>query len=337
MLEPQNRRYIGNKHKIIPQIQSAVADVFADKIFSFADIFAGTGVVGYYFAKQGHSVILNDTLFSNTVIYNAWCGGGTVNASKIAEILADFNALDMSTLKNNYFSEVYGGKYYSENMAKTIGYIRNRIDELRSDLTEREYHILLTSLLFYADKIANTVGHFEHYLKKPPQDYPIALKPLNLATVGKTQIYNKDANALSKEITADIVYIDPPYNARQYVNFYHVLENLAKWEKPTEFEGISMKFKRNHLKSGYSRAKAPQLMAELLATLQCKLIIVSYNNTYTANSQSSNNRIQEDFLVEELAKRGKISVQEIPHKAFNTGNTKFNNHLEKLYICEVDK
>ncbi|MBU4457771.1 MAG: DNA adenine methylase, partial [Candidatus Omnitrophica bacterium] len=38
----------------------------------------------------------------------------------------------------------------------------------------------------------------------------------------------------------DVAYIDPPYNARQYINFYHVLENLAKWEKPVEFEGKSI-------------------------------------------------------------------------------------------------
>jgi adenine-specific DNA-methyltransferase len=191
-------------------------------------------------------------------------------------------------------------------------------------------------LLFHSDKIANTVGHFEHYLKKAPESRPIDLEPLKLLSIGNAQIYNEDANALARKIECDVAYIDPPYNSRQYVNFYHVLENLARWEKPTEFEGISMKFKRNHLKSGYSQTKAPKLFADLLGTLKCKLIIVSYNNTYEANSTASNNRIQEDFLIEQLSKRGSTMIKEIKYKAFSSGNTHFNNHLEKLYFCEVN-
>ena len=78
--------------------------------------------------------------------------------------------MDITKLNENYFSKIYGDKYYSNGNARAIGYIRDQIEEMRGHLTKREYFVLLTSLLFYADKIANTVGHFEHYLKKAPVD-----------------------------------------------------------------------------------------------------------------------------------------------------------------------
>lgn len=146
-----------------------------------------------------------------------------------------------------------------------------------------------------------------------------------------------DANELIKKINADIIYLDPPYNSRQYINFYHVLENLVKWDKPTEFEGISMKFKRDNLKSGYSRIEAPLLMNDLIKNAKCKLLIVSYNNTYNARSGASNNKITEDELYNMLSNKGKTSVIEIDYKSFNAGKTNLNNHKEKLYVCEVGK
>ena len=40
--------------------------------------------------------------------------------------------------------------------------------------------------------------------------------------------YNEDANELIKKISGDILYIDPPYNDRQYLPNYHVLETIDK-------------------------------------------------------------------------------------------------------------
>mgnify|MGYP000926507273 CR=1 FL=1 len=203
------------------------------------------------------------------------------------------------------------------------------------DLSEREYYVLLTSLIYSADKIANTVGHFEHYLKKEPEDSHFVLEELDLSLNANSILYNIDANELAKKVSADVVYIDPPYNARQYINFYHVLENLARWKKPKEFEGKSMKFKRDHLKSGYSRAIATELMSDLIKNIDSKIIIVSYNNTYNAKSGASNNKISEENLLKILNEKGKVSILDIPYKYFNSGKTKFDNHIEKIFLCKV--
>ncbi len=329
-----NRRYTGSKASLLNDIYKSIGPSFCKKGVIFADLFAGTGVVSSFMLEKGMNVIVNDTLYSNYIAYQAWFSRKKFNIKKIEKLVSDFNTIDSKKLSENYFSRVYGDKYFSTNDAKKIGYIRDRIDKTK--LNNREKNILLTSLMYAADKIANTVGHFEHFLSSKPIDKGVILKvPQINKIIGSADIYNIDANKLVKEIVCDVAYIDPPYNARQYVNFYHVLENLARWEKPNEFEGTSMKFKRNHLKSDYSKAKAPIVLKDLIDNLKAKLIVVSYNNTYSAKSSASNNKITESQLLDILTAKGKVTVKRIKHKSFNSGKTNFKNHQEILYICKT--
>lgn len=332
-----NRRYIGSKKSLLNQIQKVILQYYGEEKCTIADIFGGTGVVAEHFMNQGYDVIINDFLYSNYVAYNTWISNDEIDTKKIGKYIKKYNDIDAGKLEQNYFSRIYGDKYFSINDAKKIGYIRDLIEEDKKKLSKREYYALITSLMYATDKIANTVGHFEHYLSKKPIDNGLILREpfITKDRLAKSYLYNKDANELIKEINADIIYIDPPYNARQYINFYHVLENLVRWEKPTEFEGASMKFKRDNLKSGYSRAKAPKLMKELINNAKCKLIIVSYNNTYNARSGASNNKISEEEMLDILNSKGKTSIIEIDYKSFNAGKTDFDDHKEILYVCEV--
>lgn len=331
-----NRRYTGSKKALLENIYESISPYVNDRGRTiFADLFAGTGIVSAFMLEKGMDVIVNDTLKSNTVAYEAWLGKGKFDEIKIKKLIVEFNSVQSEKLKENYFSKIYSSKYFSNNDAKKIGYIRDRID--KEELTKRERSILLSSLMYSTDKIANTVGHFEHFLSKKPVDKDIVLKlPDIIKYQGKATIYDMDANDLVKKIVCDIAYIDPPYNARQYVNFYHVLENLIRWDKPTEFEGTSMKFKRNHLKSDYSKSKAPFVFQDLINNLQAKVIVVSYNNTYSAKSNASNNKISESQLLDILSKKGKVTVKKIKHKSFNSGKTNFEDHQEIIYICKTN-
>lgn len=332
-----NRRYIGCKTKLLDFIYGSVTELGYGPSNTFADIFAGTGVVGYKFAKEGYKVILNDTLYSNTVAYHAWLGNGEIRTELISSEINKINRLASLPLPDNYFSEIYGNKYFSAQDARAIGYIRDYIEDNRQNYTAREYYYLITSLLYCADKIANTVGHFESFLSDAPTTKGVKLSLLETDSIQPADIYNTDANELAKKITPDIAYIDPPYNARQYVNFYHVLENLARWNKPSEFEGNSMKFKRDFLKSDYCRSKAPALFEDLIENLNCKLIVVSYNNTYKAGSISSVNTISVERLLSTLNKKGRVTVKSVDYKYFNAGKSNLDGHKEFLYICEVNK
>ena len=333
-----NRRYIGNKFKLLEFIYSNVIKFGFDNKYTFLDLFAGTGVVANFFANKGYKTIINDNLYSNKVIYETFLGKDNIDYKKIKKILSEYNIIDESDIEDNYFSQIYANKYFSINDSKKIGYIRDEIENIKDNLSYREYCYLISSLLYSADKIANTVGHFESFLKKEPIDKGVLLKEFKLnENIKPADIYNEDANDLAKKIKADVVYIDPPYNARQYVNFYHVLENLARWEKPQEFEGNSMKFKRDNLKSGYCRKnKASTLFKDLINSLQCKLIVVSYNNTYEAKSESSNNTILPNEIISILESKGNVHIKEREYKSFNAGKTNLDGHKEFIYICEVN-
>ena len=327
-----NRRYIGNKHKLIDWIFSILNKECEGK--SFTDIFAGTGVVAAVASKHFDEVILNDFLHSNYAIYKAFFDKGVWSREKINGIIKNYNNISGEDLGDNYFSVNFGGKYFSTNSAKIIGFIRENIEENKSKLTAREYNMLISSLLYSVDKIANTVGHYDAYFKKDAVDDSFFMRPIDPIEVKEVSIFREDANALAKKIQTDIVYIDPPYNSRQYSRFYHVLETLTKWDKP-KLHGVALKPDSENM-SDYCRVSAKDRLAELVNDIKAKYLVVSYNNTYDSKSNSSQNKITLEQIKNILNKRGETKIFEKDYRHFNTGNTDFNNHKEYLFVTHVN-
>ena len=52
--------------------------------------------------------------------------------------------------------------------------------------------------------------------------------------------YQGDALINSAKISADVAYLDPPYNQHKYLGNYHIWESLVKWDKP-EVYGVARK------------------------------------------------------------------------------------------------
>ena len=90
---------------------------------------------------------------------------------------------------------------------------------------------MVTSLLYAMDKIANTVGHYDAYRKNVDFEKKLILNVLlPEETINSNNIcYNLDANELIKTIKGDLLYLDPPYNSRQYCDAYHLLENMTSF------------------------------------------------------------------------------------------------------------
>ena len=150
----------------------------------------------------------------------------------------------------------------------------------------------------------------------------------------KNIAYCQDANALSKKVKSDIVYIDPPYNSRQYSDAYHLLENIVNWDKPLVY-GKARKLDRSHIKSKYCTKDAPIVFAELINNLDTKHIIVSYNNTDNSKHGRSNAKISFSQIKNILMKKGETEINQIDFKAFTTGKSKTENHKEILFYCKV--
>ncbi len=125
-----NRRYIGNKHKLTEWIFSILNEECGGN--SFADIFAGTGAIAAAAGKYFGKIILNDVLYSNQIIYKAFFGEGGWNRKKISAMIAEYNNINGDDLRENYFSENFGGKYFSPTSAKTIGFVRENIEKTKA-------------------------------------------------------------------------------------------------------------------------------------------------------------------------------------------------------------
>ena len=332
MYNISNRRYTGSKYKLLEWIEELVLENCEGE--SFFDVFAGTGVVSAHMSKHYKKVIMNDFLFSNEIIYKAFFGNGEYRENVIEEYREQFQKINPNGIQDNYFSENFGGKYFSKNDAKLIGEIREQIQGLEGSLSDREYCILLASLVYSMDKVANTVGHYDAYRKIENIKDRFVFELIHPEKPSdKFSIYRMDANELVREVKADIAFIDPPYNSRQYSRFYHVLENVVQWKKP-QLEGTALKPQAENM-SEYCRNSAPEVFADLIKNIHVKYIVVTYNNTYNSKSSSSKNKITLEEIQDILSSKGQTTIYEKKHQCFNAGKTEFDDHKEFVFITKV--
>jgi adenine-specific DNA-methyltransferase len=329
--EIQSRRYIGNKAKLTGWIMDIIHNE-TELRGTFIDVFSGTAIVAKSAMESFENVILNDILISNNTAYKAFFKPQNWNKKLIIELINEYNSLDASELKENYFSKNFGGKFFEKDLSKIIGHIREDIEKRKNQLNEKEYSILLISLIYTIDKLANTVGHFDAYIKKPIKKKPLNIKLIQTEDFEGTKIYQEDSNKLVRKIKGDIAYIDPPYNSRQYSRFYHIYENLVQWKKPKLF-GVALKPEPENM-SKYCTVQAKNAFRDLVQNLDVKYLAVSYNNTYKSKSKSSKNKIELEEIIEILDEFGTTKTFEQSHKYFNAGKTDFNDHKEFLFLTQ---
>ena len=327
-----NRRYTGSKYKLSNWISGLIHDICVG--YSFCDLFAGTAIMSKKMIDSIDEIYINDFLYSNEIIYKAFFEQSDYDLKKLEFLKNAFIETPLSQISENYVSKNFGNKFFSYNDSLRIGYIREKIENDKT-LNEKEKNILIASLLYSLDKAANTVGHYDAYIKgKQINDtFTFELIEPYVFKNKKIHISRLDANELAKSISCDIVYIDPPYNSRQYSRFYHILENIAKWKKPELF-GTACKPKAENM-SEYCRSSATRTFEELKSSLNCKYIVVSYNNTYNSKSSSSKNKIALEDIKHILENKGTVSVFEKEHQYFNAGKTELPNHKALVFITKV--
>ena len=331
-----NRRYLGSKTKLLSFIHETIKKE-ALKFDSVLDLFAGTGAVADSFNDGTHKIIVNDILECNRCAYNAFFGKQKIDEVNLSKIINEYNSKEVKD--NNYFSENYSDTFFSEKNCKKIGYIRENIDLLYKEkkINEREKDYLITSLLYAMDHIANTVGHYDAFRRGGDLSKDLIMLPLevpSLSTNKNNEIYKEDSNELVKHIKCDLVYIDPPYNSRQYCDAYHLLENVATWNKPKVY-GVARKMDRTGLKSRYCENSAPRVFDRLIQDLNCKYIIVSYNNMGLKGAGRSQAKISDVDIIRSLEQKGKVTIYETDFNQFTTGKTNVEDHKERLFVCKV--
>lgn len=326
-----NRRYLGNKYKLLPFITEVVNEECKD-IEVVVDIFAGTGAVASAF--QDKQLITNDIMYSNYISNFAWFSSRRYSKKKLISIIEEYNALEIN--EENYMTRNFSDTYFSHDDCSKIGFIREDIEKKynNKEINERERAILITSLLYAMDKIAKTCGHYDAYRQGVEFDMhlELALPEASTENHKMNKCYNIDSNELAEKIVADLVYIDPPYNSRQYCDAYHLLENVARWEKPEVF-GVAKKMDRTSLKSKYCTRSAAEAFEDLIKKLKCKYIVLSYNNMAKKGNDRSNARISDEDIYRILSAKGEVKVFSEVYKAFTTGKSEIEDNQERLFLC----
>jgi adenine-specific DNA-methyltransferase len=329
--------YIGSKLKLSSFIKetifTAVGKNLSDKIF--CDLFAGTGIVGRVFKKEVKRIISNDCEYYSYVLNKNYIENHKrLNFQKYIEELNNAEPIETGFIYTNYCSGSGSGRqYFSDENGKKIDAVRQKIEVwlLRKEIGKNLYYFLLSSLLEAADKVANTASVYGAFLKKIKQSAQrnLFLEPaLFDVNANEHKVYNEDANALIKKISGDILYLDPPYNERQYGANYHLLNTIAKYDNfiPKGKTGL-----RNYERSRYCVKKCvTKEFEDLIRNSKFKYIFLSYNNE---------GLMSESDIKNIMSKYGKYSAIKRKYQRFKADKSQNRNHqadstFEYLHILE---
>lgn len=329
----QNRRFLGNKFKLLGFIRQTVEEN-CPNVESVADIFAGTGSVASAFSDR--TLLTNDLLYSNYVCNLAWFGNESIRVDFLADLIRSYNQQNIT--EENYMTENFADTYFSKNDCAKIGFIRDDIKrQYRLNLiNDRELAVLIASLIYAMDSIAETCGHYDAFRQNATFDRHLILPALDVpvSNNANNRCFNEDANSLVRHIRADLVYLDPPYNSRQYSDTYHLLENVARWEKPPVY-GVARKMNRAGLKSAYCTRKATEFFEDLIQNIDANFILLSYNNMADSGDDRSNARISDADIFRILSAKGHVDVFSKPYRAFSAGKSAKRQNEERLFLCKV--
>lgn len=277
--------YIGSKYSLLDFLETTIANVTgysSGDDYVFADLFAGTGIVGQTYREKGCTVLSNDIQYYSYILNKHLIENNSDVDMSLVDKLNSLEPVE-GFIYNNYCEGSGSGRnYFSNENGKKCDAIRIELEILKRDnkISLATYYYYLASLVNSIDKYANTAsvyGAFLKHIKKSAQkEFKLELLPI--VNGNKGTAYNTDINELVREISGDVLYIDPPYNARQYCSNYHVLETIAKYDNPT-LSGVTGLRDSSTQKSKFcSKRTVADTFDDLIKNAKFKYIFLSYNN-----------------------------------------------------------
>ena len=344
-IDLNNRKYLGSKYRLLDFIEAEILSR-VPRLNVFVDGFSGTGVVADRFRRHAKQLIVNDHLYANYAINRTFfCSDDrTTRCEYVVAVLRELNRLQPIA---GYAMRSYGGTYFTRENAGRIDAVREEIAARfgSGECSEQEQFLLIASLLFAIDKVANTVGQYDAYLKNlGASTYAndgthrvdsnvykrLTLRMPCFERTGDHVVLRNDLNTIVDRYPADVLYLDPPYSSRQYVDNYHVLENIARWNKPV-LTGKTRKFDRTELKSAYSkRSSAHAALTDVVDRAKTRFIALSYNNEGILSF---------DEIEKILVRKGPTEFVDATYNVFGNGaGQSVRRHtIERLFICRVER
>lgn len=339
-------KYIGNKTRLLDFIQESLKSSNIDiKDKTVIDLFSGTGSVSNMFLKNNCNVMSCDIMtYSIAEQYriNYFRNEPTFSELKkdydlytLDEVLNYLNNLDEieGYFFNNYApSGIYKRQYFSDFNAKKIDSIRQCIEVWKTVLPEEKYLFLLGILMCSADKVSNTSGTYGAYLKIWR---PMALKPITL----EKPIFVNSGNIIIKQIDvlecvkenkdSYLIYLDPPYNERQYASNFHVLENIVVYDKQ-DLKGKTGLRNYESQKSNYClKSKVLEEFNNLISKCNTEYIVMSY---------STEGLLSVNEIKNILEKKGTLNIYTYDYRRFKTNawTSDQTGLQELLFVCKIN-
>lgn len=343
-------RFIGSKRNLLEDIE-LVIDENIESAETFFDIFSGTGVVAEYF-KKDFTIYSNDILYFSYVIQKAKIENNEVpkfkklNKTGINDplgYLENFEIDDSSYEENNFFlynnytpAGTKDRMYLTPENAKRIDFIRLKIEEWKNNdlINEGEYYYLLACLIEGIPYVSNIAGVYGAYLKKwidrAKNDFEMERFDV-VDNKRKNKCYNKDGNELIKDLNGDIIYIDPPYNGRQYVPNYHILETVAEYDYPDIYGVTGLRPYDNKKSKFCYKTKAKETLDSLIKNNTFNHIIMSYSNHGILDIKDI------EDIFKKYGKQETYKLYKIPYRKYKSKKIKKQKDLYELIFYIQNK
>lgn len=336
-------RYIGGKSLLLENINNVINKEIAN-VSSVIDLFAGSGVVSNNFKSIGYRTISNDFLYFSYVISRASIKLNNPPLFKNLGIKDPIKFLNDLNVQNTEFdiSQCFiynnyspvgdcGRMYFQPDNALKIDIIRLTIEKwyLENLINEDEYFYLIAALLNAVPFVSNITGVYAAYLKFWDERTYKKLEliaPAIISNSQKNECYNTDyADLLSKK--CDLLYADPPYNSREYLPNYHILETIARYDYP-QIHGVTGMRNYDNQKSVFCKKKTVASAFEtLIRDCQSKYILISYNNEAILSTEELSE------LCEKYAVNNSFKLFEYDYRRYKNKIPNNTNGLkEQLYF-----
>lgn len=340
-------RYIGNKTNLLKNINKVIKDNCDGNEKVFCDLFSGTSSVARFF-KNRYKIISNDILYFSYVLQRATITNNEIpDFEKIKNKLNVENVLDyLETININrkkYKTFIYDNyspndncerMYLTSENAKRIDYIRTTIEKWKKEnlIKENEYFYLLATLIEGVPFVSNITGTYGAYLKDWDKRAFKKFEMIRLNVVNnneENECYREDANELIKKVSGDILYIDPPYNSRQYLPNYHLLETIARYDEP-KINGKTGIRTYTEEKSNYCiKSKVYDELEELIKNAKFKHIIMSYNQEGLLKKEEI------EQILKKYGDKDTYKLYQIPYKQYENKLTKkIEKHYEYIFYIK---
>jgi adenine-specific DNA methylase/DNA modification methylase len=335
----KNIRYIGCKQKLLVKIQECVSQCIDGPCILF-DAFSGTGTVSAHFSENNYTIIACDILSAASTLTKCKVGISKHDIQFIGIVPESQNSIEqVLTILNGlpgeegYITKTYtpvgNRKYFTETNGRKIDVIRTQIATWLKEekISQDENDFLLGCLLISVSLISNTAGTYGAYNKKWDKRAEKTLILENNFSLGekKNTVIHGNVSHHVHSYECDILYIDPPYNERQYGNYYHVLETIIRNDTPT-VKGVTGVRNCTDVKSDFcNKTLVVSALNRLVETSKTKFIILSYNNE---------GLMSKDKIIEIMQRYGEVRCEEMPYERYNRVKNEGKNVVEYLFTLK---